>query len=95
MTVRVTDHAVLQYLARVHGFDVEQIRQQIANTCKAAVAAGAQSIQRDGHHYVLTGNAVITVLPRGGRPNTHRDLARIRRTSRQRPISALVADEMD
>ncbi len=95
MTVRVTDHVVLQYLARVHGLDVEQVRQQIANTCKAAVAAGAQSIQRDGHYYVLKGNAVITVLPRGGRPNTHRDLARIPRAERRRPMSQLLADEMD
>lgn len=95
MSVRVTDHVVLQYLNRVRGIDVEQVRSLIAATCKPAVAAGAAGVTNDGFHYVLKGNAVITVLPRGAKPNTHMDLARIPRTERRRPMSQLLAEELD
>jgi len=95
MTVRVTDHVVLQYLNRVRGIDVEQIRNLIAETCKSAVAAGAAGVTNDGFHYVVKGNAVITVLPRGAKPHTHMDLARIPRTERRRPMSTFLAEELE
>ena len=95
MNVRVTDHVVLQYLNRVRGLDVEQVRQLIADTCKSAVAAGAAGVTSDGFHYVLRGDAVITVLPRGGKPHTHMDKALIPRTERRRPISQLLTEDMD
>ncbi|PTM61884.1 hypothetical protein [Phreatobacter oligotrophus] len=94
MTPRVTDHAVLQFLARVHGFDVDGCRQRIEEICAKAVRAGASGVTHEGHHFVIKGDAVITVLPRGARPE-HGDRALIRRPERPRPISQLLADEMD
>lgn len=95
MTVRVTDHVVLQFLARVHGINVDLCRQEIEAICTKAVKAGAAGVTHEGHHFVIKGNAVITVLPRGARPNTHMDLARIPRTERRRPISQLLTDELE
>lgn len=70
-TIRVTDHAVLRYLERVVGIDVEAARAQIA--AKVAIARehpGASGVRSDGYSYRLRGDAVTTVLiihPKRGR----------------------------
>lgn len=58
--VPVTDHAVLRYLERVKGFDIEAVRREIAALCREA--GGARSMTRDGVRYEF-GNAgqVITM----------------------------------
>lgn len=57
---RVTDHAVLRYLQRVHGVDVEVVRETIA----AAVAhapPGTASVHAAGLRFVLRDGKVVTV----------------------------------
>ncbi len=64
----VSDHAVLRYLERVGGFDIEGLRRQIADRLKPAADAGARGVVLDGHSFLIDynpqlGSVVVTVLP--------------------------------
>lgn len=65
----VTDHAVLRYIERVHGVDVDQLRAIIAGIVKEAAEAGATRYSVDGFTYAISHRthtkevAVTTVLP--------------------------------
>lgn len=71
---RVTDHAVLRYLERARGIDIELIREHIALICAPAAAVGAANLKRDGVKYVFENGSVITVVPDEGTgpSKTHR-----------------------
>ncbi|MCB1470897.1 MAG: hypothetical protein KDK08_27900 [Rhizobiaceae bacterium] len=58
--IRVSDHAVLRYLERVVGLDVEALRGQIAATC--ARPQGAPCIRSQDARYLVRGRTVVTVL---------------------------------
>lgn len=60
----VSDHAVLRYLERVQGFDVEEVRRQIAATCARGVELGALAVTSNGFRYTLRGDVVTTVMPK-------------------------------
>lgn len=65
--VRVTDHAVLRYLERVGGFDIEGLREDIARRMAQSVADVAkQCVVVDGHRFVIIATedekVVVTVL---------------------------------
>lgn len=57
---RVTDHAVLRYLDRVLGVDVEQLRQLIADG--TARHSGAPCVRGMGARFMLQEGRVITVF---------------------------------
>jgi len=60
--IRITDHAVLRYLERVRGFDVEAVRREIAASC--AVAAdhpAATAVLSRGFRFTIKADAVVTV----------------------------------
>ena len=61
----VTDHALLRYLERVRGIDVEAIRAEIA--CAAVTTAAefgcTTVILGNGARLKLQGDVVATVLP--------------------------------
>jgi Asp-tRNA(Asn)/Glu-tRNA(Gln) amidotransferase C subunit len=61
---RVTDHAVLRYIERVLGFDVEAIRTRImSKTVRDAIRARAGAVTVDGYRYELRAGAVVTIMP--------------------------------
>lgn len=64
--LRVTDHAIVRYLERVGGFDIEGLRKRIADRLQPAADAGAHAVRVDDHFFVLgndgNGPAVITLL---------------------------------
>lgn len=71
--VHVSDHAVLRWLEREHGIDVEAVRQHLADQSTDAAALGAVALQIGKVRLVLvdagicaTGVSVVipTVLPR-------------------------------
>lgn len=70
-TVRVSDHAVLRYLERVGGFEIERLRQELATRVASSVTRGAHTVLIDGHRFVLkegTGELIVaTVLDAGDR----------------------------
>lgn len=61
--IRVSDHAVLRYLQRVMGLDVEMVRKHIADTCAGPAAIGAVCIRTEGFRFEITNNTVLTVRP--------------------------------
>lgn len=68
-SIRVTDHAVLRYLERVGGFDIETLRRQIAHRMTLPAALGVHTVIIDGHRYVVKDLGrevvVVTVLEKG------------------------------
>lgn len=73
--LEVTDHAVLRYLERSQGVDVEAVRLQIRDIVIKGAELGASAVTAEGLRFVLRNNSVTTVLPRS-KPEgvfTHRD----------------------
>jgi hypothetical protein len=68
MTLRVTDHALVRFLERAGGLDVEALRRAIAASLaraeQAASSIGAHEyvITAEGHSYVVKGGQVVTVI---------------------------------
>ena len=58
----VTDHALLRYLERVCGMDVEAIRGRIYAECEQALRAGAARRNVRGVSYRMKGGRVVTVI---------------------------------
>lgn len=69
LPVRVSDHAVLRYLQRVGGFEVEALRDQLRDRIAPLAMAGVESVQVDGFRYLMqedkTGLVVVTVMEHG------------------------------
>lgn len=71
-TPTVTDHALLRFLERAGGLDVEGVRRAIADGLGrahgAARAIGAENflIKVDGLVFVLRGEKLVTVVQDGG-----------------------------
>ena len=61
--IPISDHAVLRYLERVIGVDIEAVRRDIRRKVDLVTAyPGASGILVDGFRYVLAAGAVITVI---------------------------------
>lgn len=64
----VSDHAVLRYLERHGGFEIEKLRQQIAARLAPLAATGAAGIKIDGVVFIIRDGVdaryVTTVLER-------------------------------
>lgn len=63
----VSDHAVLRYLQRVGGFDIDTLRGQIAERVGARAVPGAKAVVIDGFRYHLApaddrGTLVVTTI---------------------------------
>lgn len=71
----VTDHAVLRYLERVYGVDIEGLRRRIEHVTHEAREHGAVAANCDGVHYKLSKSGrVITVTGTKGRTESNRAL---------------------
>lgn len=64
---RVSDHAVLRFLQRKYGLDVEAVRAKIDALAGPAIDAGALTLKVDGVSFVLRGGRVVTTLENGMR----------------------------
>lgn len=64
--LHVTDHAVLRYLERAHGLDVEAVRRHIAERCATGAELRAASVIVERVKFVLASahaeTTVVTVL---------------------------------
>lgn len=61
---RVSDHAVIRYLERKHGFDFDGVRAEILTPDRvAAIRAGATSIRHDGIKFVVKDGVIVTTVP--------------------------------
>jgi len=57
----ITDHAVLRFLERVYGVDIEAIRRGIGRRVDEAVEQGASGVHHCGFRYVIDNGTVITI----------------------------------
>lgn len=82
----VTDHAVIRYLERVAGLDVEGIRREIGHAVDRLAVPGASGVQIDGHSYRLeharNGVPIVTTVVLPHRPDPRRGPARRRELDR-------------
>ncbi len=70
MTPTVTDHALLRYIERVHGVDIEAIRSAILTPAVVtAIKAGAAAVRSDECRYTIKDMAVVTVYVEQKRQN--------------------------
>lgn len=69
----VSDHAVLRYLERARGMDIEGIRRHIAGLVRNGVELSGEAVIVEGVKFVLVDNSVVTVLERGWGRNTRPD----------------------
>jgi hypothetical protein len=60
--VRVTDHAIVRYLERVGGFDIDGLRRQIEARLQAAADVGADTVIIDGARFCLQYNEGRPIL---------------------------------
>ena len=57
----VSNHAILRFLERVYGVDVESVRKRILTpTVAAAVKAGARRIKVEGMTFVIENGVIVT-----------------------------------
>lgn len=52
----VSDHAVVRYLDRIGGFDIEGLRHQIAMRLQPHADRGTQGVVLDGHSFLIDQN---------------------------------------
>lgn len=60
----VPDHAVIRYLERAKGVDIEAIREHIRGVVRRGVEAGGDAVVAEGVKFVLRDNVVVTVMER-------------------------------
>lgn len=78
----VTDHAVLRYLERVRGLDIEALRREIGARVDRACAAGASGVQIDGFTYQIAhdgGVPTVVTLTHTNRPDIRTGCCKTRR----------------
>lgn len=67
-SVRVCDHALLRFIERVGGLDVETMRSSLEASLKRSVTAASKIgcrevvVVADGNKYVIVDGVVVTVL---------------------------------
>lgn len=74
----VTDHAVIRYLERVKGIDIDAVRAEISAKCATGLEHGACGVIADGFEYRLEGAVIVTVQP-ATRPDKRTGRVRRRR----------------
>lgn len=60
--VVVTDHALVRWLTRVHGVDMEGYRAQLAREVEAPASAGARSAKIGGNIYHFDGEGSLVTI---------------------------------
>lgn len=65
----VSDHALVRFLERHHGVDIDAIRRQmLTEEVRAAVRAGAASITIYNISFLIAGHVITTAVPPRYRP---------------------------
>lgn len=78
-SIVVTDHAVLRYMERAMGLNVEIVREHILSITSGAAAFGAVCVRAEGLRFEIDGNRICTVTPDHITPNRTGQLLAMRR----------------
>jgi hypothetical protein len=67
----ITDHALLRWLDRVHGLEVEPLRAEMLAQVGPCLGAGARGVRIGDNWFVFNsiGDRVVSVMPYGVRRN--------------------------
>lgn len=66
---RISDHALLRYIQRIHKIDVDALRQSIMTPAiVAGIKAGASTISVAGASFKVANNVIVTVLEKAAEP---------------------------
>ncbi len=61
--IRLSDHAILRYLERVWGIDMDTVREEILTpTVVDAIRAGASSVRVNGAMLIVENKCIVTAL---------------------------------
>ena len=66
MTPRISDHALLRWLERVHDIDMDHFRSKLAEIVEPYVKLKVKHVEIGGCWFVFDNGVLITVLP--GKP---------------------------
>lgn len=58
----ITDHALLRWLERVHGIDIDFFRQALLDETRDYIEIGATAVRKDGVTYIFKNGRLITVI---------------------------------
>lgn len=83
-SVRISDHAVLRYLERAMGLNIEIVREHILSICSNPAAFGAVCVRSEGMRFEIVNGAVVTVVKDHAAPS---NLTRERNRRRIRGIA--------
>lgn len=89
MLINVSDHAVVRWLERKRGFDIQAIRTEIAECCRNGVAMGATAVTVGNVKFAIMGNVICTVL-RANTATTHKPHIKNRRKARKRVTARII-----
>ena len=67
--IYVSDHALIRYLERVQGFDLERFRKEISEIVTGAARAGATQVSHSGFTYCIRDSSTVTTIIPGGSPH--------------------------
>lgn len=60
---KVSDHAIVRYLERVYGLDLDAVRREIMTPERETmIRMGAKRIVTDDHVYIIDNGVIVTVL---------------------------------
>ena len=59
----VSDHALVRWLERAYGWDMEGLRRELEEIVSDAVSAGATQLRKDGCVFVFADGCLLTVIP--------------------------------
>lgn len=68
-SLRVSDHALLRFIERAGGLDIEVLRAELARSLARATTSAALigtrdfTVRADGLTYVIRNGIVVTILP--------------------------------
>ena len=75
----VTDHAVIRYLERARGMDIDRVRAEIAELCRRGLDQGACGVKVEGLEFRIEDGVVVTCQhpthpdKRTGKPRRRRE----------------------
>lgn len=63
MTVKISDHALVRWIERAHGIDMESFRETLAAVAEPYAALRVKHAEIGGLWFVFDGAVLVTVLP--------------------------------
>lgn len=74
--ITVSDHAVLRWLERECGVDIEAVRTAIGDCCERGIGVGATTIKIGKVKFIVVDSKIVTCLIKSHRKRKPRQVAK-------------------